>query len=203
MPRSHETSTSAWKRAVAAHRKPVLGRSVWQLANSLVPYLALWALMIWTLGISYWITLALAVVAAGFLVRIFIIFHDCGHASFFDSRRANRLFEFITGVLTFTPYRQWRHEHAKHHELPRILQWFTGNIGFHHIHHLSPAIPNYNLERCHRANPIFQQVKSVTLWSSLKSFSFRLWDEQQQRLVGFGRLRAIRRELLSDGEGAG
>jgi len=329
--------TLAWKQAIAEHRKPVLRSSVWQLVNSVIPYLALWGLMIWTLHISYWITLALAVLAAGFLVRIFIIFHDCGHGSFFRTRRANRLTEFVTGVLTFTPYRQWRHKHALHHatsgdldrrgtgeiwtmtvreylessrwkrlsyrlarnplvlfglapfyvflvqqrfpsravgkrerrgvywtngallaivvlmsltigikayvliqlpiitlaaaagvwlfyvqhqfedvqwerradwdyvqaalrgssfyKLPKVLQWFTGNIGFHHIHHLSPAIPNYNLERCHKETPVFQQVKPVTLWCSLKSLSFRLWDEQRRKLVGYRRLRTIRREM--------
>jgi len=330
-----------WKQAVASHRKPVLRSSVWQLVNSVIPYFALWGLMIWTLTISYWITLALAVVAAGFLVRIFIIFHDCGHGSFFRSRRANRLTEFVTGVLTFTPYRQWRHQHALHHatagdldhrgtgeiwtltvreylessrwrrfayllarnpfvlfglapfyvfliqqrfpsravgkrarrgvhwtnaallaiavvmslaigvkayvliqtpvilfaaaagvwlfyvqhqfegvqwdrqadwdyaraalrgssfyKLPRVLQWFTGNIGFHHIHHLSPAIPNYNLERCHRETPLFQQVEPVTLWRSLRSLSFRLWDEKRRKLVGFRGLRAIRQEMSARG----
>jgi omega-6 fatty acid desaturase (delta-12 desaturase) len=81
----------------------VLRRSVWQLANCLVPYLALWGLMIWSLGVSYWITLGLAVVAAGFLLRVFIIFHDCGHGSFFKSRRANRVTEFLTGLLVSTP----------------------------------------------------------------------------------------------------
>jgi omega-6 fatty acid desaturase (delta-12 desaturase) len=79
------------------------------------------------------------------------------------------------------------------YKLPRILQWFSGNIGFHHIHHLSPRIPNYNLERCHEAEPLFQSVKPVTLFSSLKSVTFRLWDEQQQRLVGYRALRQIRR----------
>ncbi len=329
----------SWKEAVAEHRKPVLRSSLWQLGNSVLPYLALWGLMIWTLSISYWITLALAVVAAGFLVRIFIIFHDCGHGSFFRSRRANRITEFVTGVLTFTPYRQWRHKHAMHHatsgdldrrgtgeiwtltvqeyleasrwkrlayrlarnpfvlfvlapfylflihyrfpsptvgkrerrgvhwtnaallaiaivmsltvglkaylliqvpvmtfagvagvwlfyvqhqfedvqwerradwdyadaalrgssfyRLPKVLQWFTGNIGFHHIHHLSPAIPNYNLPRCHRETPLFQRVEPVTLWGSLKSLSFRLWDEQRRKLVGYRRLRKIRRETSS------
>jgi len=334
-------ATPDWKQAIAEHRRPLLRSSVWQIANSLIPYLALWALMIWTLEFSYLATLAIAVVAAGFLVRLFIIFHDCGHGSFFRSRRANRLVEFVTGVLTFTPYAQWRHTHALHHatsgnldrrgpgdiwtltvreyleasrwkrfayrlarnpfvlfvlapsfvflvqqripsrtagrrerlgvywtngailaiavlmslsigikaylliqlpvmivagtaglwlfyvqhqfedvwwrrgenwdyaeaallgssfyKLPKILQWFSGNIGFHHIHHLSPAIPNYNLEKCHRENPMFQDVKPVTLWSSMKSLSFRLWDEQRHKLVGYGRLRAIRRETASPG----
>ena len=71
----------------------------------------------------------------------------------------------------------------------RVLQWFSGNIGFHHIHHLSPRIPNYNLEKCHKADPLFQSVKPVTLFSSLKSLTFRLWDEQRRKLVGYGHLR--------------
>jgi omega-6 fatty acid desaturase (delta-12 desaturase) len=81
------------------------------------------------------------------------------------------------------------------YKLPKVLQWFTGNIGFHHIHHLRPAIPNYNLERCHQAVPLFQTVKPVTLLSSLRSLTFRLWDEQRQRLVGYGHLRQLRREM--------
>jgi len=316
---------------VSKHEKPSRRASSWQLANSLIPYFALWGLMIWTLGISYWITLALAVPAAGFLVRIFIIFHDCGHGSFFRSRRANSFWGIVTGVLTFTPYQQWTHDHAVHHatsgnldrrgtgdiwtltvreylqssrwkrlayrlarnpivlflaaplylflikhripsrgagwrerrsvigmnltllaivaamslllgiktfvsiqlpvsmlaaaagvwlfyvqhqfegvywergkrwdfvgaalsgssfyKLPRVLQWFSGNIGFHHIHHLSPGIPNYNLEKCHREEPVFQAVQAITLWSSMKSLSFRLWDERRSRLVGFVPLR--------------
>jgi acyl-lipid omega-6 desaturase (Delta-12 desaturase) len=80
------------------------------------------------------------------------------------------------------------------YKLPKILQWFSGNIGFHHIHHLSSRIPNYNLERCHKAHPLFQSVKPVTLFSSLKSFTFRLWDEQNKKLIGFRRLRHMRRE---------
>jgi omega-6 fatty acid desaturase (delta-12 desaturase) len=307
---------------------------VWQLANTLVPYAVLWGLMVWSLQVSYAITLVLAVLAAGFLVRIFVIFHDCCHGSFFASKRANRVCEYITGVLAFSPYRQWRHLHARHHataadldrrgagdvwtltiqeylkasrwkrlayrvarnpivlflvtptclflvgyrfpsrhvgksqrrgvywtnaallgivllmsvtigvraylmiqlpviilagaagvwlfyvqhqfegvywerrgewdfekaalqgssfyQLPRVLQWLTGNIGFHHVHHLSPTIPNYNLERCHREEPLFQNVEPVTLGSSLRALSFRLWDEQRRRLVGYDRLRAVR-----------
>ena len=327
---------SSWKQAVAKHQGPILRKSVWQIINSFIPYLCLWGLMYWTLQISYWLTLALSVVTAGFMVRIFIILHDCGHGSFFRSQRANHLLGFLSGVLTFTPFLQWRYKHALHHatssdldhrgtgdiwtltvqeyidaprlkrfvyrlfrnpivlfvlaplylflihqrfvssgvgqrerrgvhwtngailaiailasltigikaylliqlpvtmvtgmvglwlfyvqhqfdgvywerrkdwgfakaglegssfyKLPRFLQWFTGNIGFHHIHHLNPGIPNYNLEKCHGEAPIFQQVKAITLWSSMKSMSYRLWDEQLRKLVGYSRLRDIRRE---------
>ncbi len=80
------------------------------------------------------------------------------------------------------------------YKLPKILQWFTGNIGFHHIHHLSPSIPNYHLEKAHESEPLFQTVKPITLWSSFRSFTFRLWDEQRRRLVGYSHLRAIRRQ---------
>jgi omega-6 fatty acid desaturase (delta-12 desaturase) len=80
------------------------------------------------------------------------------------------------------------------YKLPKVLQWFSGNIGFHHIHHLSARIPNYHLEKCHKAEPMFQTVKPVTLVGSLRSFTFRLWDEQKRRLVGYGHLREIRRE---------
>jgi omega-6 fatty acid desaturase (delta-12 desaturase) len=287
-----------------------------------------------SLRVSWWLTLPLALLAAGFLVRVFIIFHDCGHGSFFPSRKANDILGFITGVLTFAPYYHWRWEHALHHassgdldrrgtgdvwtltvqeyleasrwkrfayrlarnpvilfgpaplflflikmrfpaakapprerhsvawtnlalvgvvavmscvfgleaylllqvfiimlagsaglwlfyvqhqfegvhwerseewdyataalkgssfyKLPKVLQWFSGNIGFHHIHHLSPRIPNYHLEKCHRAEPLFQTVKPITLLGSLKSLTFRLWDEQRQRLVGYRVLKTIR-----------
>jgi len=76
-------------------------------------------------------------------------------------------------------------EGSSFYKLPKVLQWFSGNIGFHHIHHLSPRIPNYNLERCHRADPLFQKVKPITFITSLKSLTFRLWDEQARKLVGF------------------
>jgi omega-6 fatty acid desaturase (delta-12 desaturase) len=336
MEQQGNAAAAAWREAVAGHQGPVLRRSVWQLVSTLSCYVAMWALMILSLKISYWLTLALAVVAAGLAVRLFIIFHDAGHGSFFASRRANDITGFITGVLTFTPYLQWRRLHALHHatsgdldrrgpgdvwtltveeyngagrwkrlayrtvrnpfvlfvigpiyvflieyrfwwrasgererrgvhltnaallgialamsltvgfkayvliqlpvhmiagaagmwlfyvqhqfedvywerrkewdfadaalqgssfyKLPRILQWFSGNIGFHHVHHLSPAIPNYNLERCHNGSPIFRGVKPVTLWSGMKALTFRLWDERERKLVGFGGARAHRRE---------
>jgi omega-6 fatty acid desaturase (delta-12 desaturase) len=75
------------------------------------------------------------------------------------------------------------------YRLPRILQWLSGNIGFHHIHHLSPRIPNYNLERCHAAHPIFKNVKPVTFRTSLKSVKLNLWDEQRRRLISFRQLK--------------
>lgn len=322
---------ASWRQAVATYQSPDLRRSLWQIVNTFVPYIVLWILMVRSLAVSYWLTLALAVPAAGFLVRIFIFFHDCGHGSFFKSQRANDIFGIITGILTFTPYYSWRHAHAIHHatagdldrrgvgdiwtltvreyreaplwkrfayrvfrfppitflvgptvvflilqrlpagekaprervsvwatnlallgvaaamsfaigleaylliqipvmilagmagvwmfyvqhqfedtywerhekwnfataamqgasfyKLPRILQWFSGNIGFHHIHHLSPKVPNYKLQACFDANPIFQQVKPVTVWASLKSLRLHLWDEENRRLVGFGQLK--------------
>jgi omega-6 fatty acid desaturase (delta-12 desaturase) len=332
---------SDWKALVVRYQKPVLRRSVGQLANTLGPYVLLWVLLYVTQGISWWLTLALAVLAGAFLVRVFIIHHDCGHGSFFQSKRANDVWGFLTGVLTFTPYRHWRWEHAVHHatsgdldrrgtgdlwtmtvqeylsasrgrrlayrlvrnpfvlfviaplytmlgrhrfpkaeagrrerqsvhwtnlailamavglsllfgvkaylviqgtmilvagsvgfwlfyvqhqfdgaywehgaewdfttaalqgssfyKLPRVLQWFTGNIGYHHIHHLSARIPNYHLAACHQAEPLFAQVKPITLIASLKSLTYRLWDEQHRKLVGFGYLRTLRRSGPASG----
>jgi len=325
-----------WKPIVARYQQPSPGRALWQTINTLVPYAVLWYLMYLSLAVSWWLTLPLAVLAGAFLVRVFVIFHDCGHGSFFKSPAANHAVGAITGILTFTPYFHWRWEHAIHHasagdldrrgtgdvwtltvqeylaasrwkrfayrlarnpavlfvlaplflflilqripslkaparerysvygtnlalgavaagliclfglkawliiqltvlmtagsagvwlfyvqhqfegvywergddwdyttaalrgssfyKLPRVLQWFSGNIGFHHIHHLSPRIPNYHLEKCHRAEPLFQTVKPVTLFSSFKSFTFRLWDEQQRKLVSFRRLRTWRNQ---------
>ena len=105
----------SWKQALIRYQEPMLRKSIWQVVNTLVPYLALCGLMIWTLRVSYWLTLAVAVATTGFMIRIFIIFHDCGHGSFFRSQHANHVLGFVTGVLTFTPYLQWRHKHALHH----------------------------------------------------------------------------------------
>jgi omega-6 fatty acid desaturase (delta-12 desaturase) len=93
----------------------VFRRSLWQLVNTLVPYGLLWYLMYVSLGVSYWLTGGVALLAGGFLVRVFIIFHDCGHGSYFKSRKANDILGFITGLLCFTPYFHWRWEHALHH----------------------------------------------------------------------------------------
>ena len=325
---------SRWREIVARYQKPSVPRSVIQLINTLGPLLVLFVVMYFTLKVSYLLTLALAVVAAGFLIRTFIIMHDCGHGSFFKSRRANDIVGFITGVLTLTPYMQWRRDHAIHHatsghlderghgdvttltvreylqlpfwgrvkyrvyrnaivmlvigpvflmikhrlhtpdtagrreiigvhltnatilllflatslligplkvvaiympamllagaagvwlfyvqhqfedtywapggqwdyataavegssyyRLPRLLNWMTGSIGFHHVHHLSPKIPNYLLRTCHEENPQFQRVRTLTMWESVRTFSLKLWDEENQRLITWRQLRQIR-----------
>jgi acyl-lipid omega-6 desaturase (Delta-12 desaturase) len=310
---------------------PSVPRATWQLVNTLVPYFGLWVAMYFARSAAWWVIAPMAVLAGMLLVRAFIIFHDCGHGSFFPSKTANTIVGWITGILTFTPYHHWRREHSIHHatsgnldergtgdiwtltvreylaasrwkklayrlvrnplvlfglgplfifiiwqrfapantrprerrevhltnlallliaiggswvfgwktylvlqlsvmmvagglglwmfyvqhqfedgywegdsawdytaaamagssyyKLPRILQWFSGNIGFHHIHHLNSRIPNYNLEHCHSVNPEFQKVKPVTLFSSLRTLRLRLWDEEQRTMVGYSALR--------------
>jgi omega-6 fatty acid desaturase (delta-12 desaturase) len=322
---------AVWKEIVKQHQHPSTPRAVWQIVNTLGPLALLWYLMYLSLAVSWWLVIPLAILAGGFLVRVFIIFHDCGHGSFFKSAAANHIVGFITGLLTFTPFYQWRWDHAIHHatsghldkrgtgdvwtltveeylassrwrkfayrlarnpvvlfliaplvmllikqrfpspgangrernsvlwtnlallvmavalsaifglvpyliiqltamavaggagfwlfyiqhqfegvywerdeqwdfataalkgssfyQLPRILQWFSGNIGYHH----SARIPNYNLERCHKAHLIFQGVKPITIRDSLRSLRFRLLDESHKKLVGWRHLRDLRR----------
>src|SRR5712691_5027703 len=110
-----EEVPTRWQAIVARYAVPDTWRSLWQATNSILPFLAMWYVMYRSLEISYWLTLLLALPAAGFMIRVFIIFHDCGHGSFFKSQRANHVLGFITGVLTFTPYHHWRHKHALHH----------------------------------------------------------------------------------------
>jgi fatty acid desaturase len=131
--------------------------------------------MYWSVTLSYWVTLLLALPAAGLLVRTFIIMHDCAHGSFLPSKRANTFIGWITGVLTLTPYLK----------LPAVLHWFTGSIGVHHVHHLGPRIPNYALKRCHEENPLFHDVTTLTLPQSIRTLRLTLWDETRHQLVGF------------------
>lgn len=337
---SHQ-ATSGWRQAIAPFERPSVARSVWQLANTVIPFFLAWYLAYLSLSISYLLTLALSVVAAGFMVRIFILFHDCCHGSFFPSRTANDIVGTLTGILTFSPYRQWRYSHNVHHatsgnldkhglgdiwtvtveeylafspltrlgyrlyrnpiimfgigpafifliqyrfnrrdagmkerlntyiinagivvvvsvlcwaigwqaflavqiptfliagaagvwlfyvqhqfegayfenqenwdyfqaalqgssfyRLPKVLQWFTGSIGYHHIHHLSPRVPNYLLEKAHEENEIFQAIEPVTLWTSLRSLRFRIWDEDRKKLVSFGYVRQfLARKMKQD-----
>ena len=324
------SSFAGWRKLVAQYQQPDLRTSTWQIVNSFGGLFLSLFLMYLSLKIGYWLTLILALPAAGFLVRIFIIQHDCGHGSFLKSRRGNDLVGTACSLFTMIPYKFWRKTHAVHHahhaeleergigdvwtmtvaeyraapwwkklayrifrhplflfgiaptinfviltrlpiggeaawkngeresvwwtnlyiaawiipvglligfgtltaiylpvtviagsagvwlfyvqhqfertywehsqewdytlaamhgssyyELPRIIQWFTGNIGFHHIHHLSPRIPNYNLQKCHEENPTLQRVVRLTLGSSLKTVWLVLWDEEQRRLVTF------------------
>lgn len=302
-------------------------RSVWQLINTLVPFFALWYGAFLSLSVSYWLTLAFVIPAGGFLIRIFIIFHDCCHKSFFKNRLANEIVGTVTGILTSCPYHQWRHTHSVHHatssnlnkrgmgdvwtltvdeyvalsplkrlvyrlyrnpivmfgfgpiyiflmdyrfnrkdaglkerlntyvtnlaivagvglmcwiigwqaflliqgpiflisgmcgiwlfyvqhqfedsyfeneeewdyvkaavqgssyyKLPKVLHWITGNIGYHHVHHLSPRVPNYYLEQVHNSNSFLQNVQTITLLTSLRSLRFRVWNEQSKKFVGF------------------
>ena len=115
--------TPLWKDIVSRFQRPSRSKATWQLLNTLGPYAALWYAIYRSITVSYWITLPLAVLAAAFLVRIFIIFHDCGHGSFYASRSANRMVGFITGLLTLTPYHHWRWQHALHRLPVSILPY--------------------------------------------------------------------------------
>lgn len=106
---------SAIRKAFAPYQRPTRLKSTWQLVNSIIPYVVLWYAAYHLLHVSFLLMLPVAVIAAGFMIRIFIIFHDCGHGSFFRSKRANDFWGVITGVITFTPYHYWRASHAKHH----------------------------------------------------------------------------------------
>jgi omega-6 fatty acid desaturase (delta-12 desaturase) len=88
-------------------------------------------------------------------------------------------------------------EGSSYYRLPKVLQWFTGNIGFHHIHHLSPRIPNYKLEACHKSNPDLQDVTELTVITSLKSAGLTLWDEEAKRLISFGELRRRQKQAIA------
>jgi omega-6 fatty acid desaturase (delta-12 desaturase) len=315
------------RKQVAPFEKAVMKDSIRQLTNTFLPFFTLWFLAYESLSISYFLAFPLTVIAAGFLVRIFIIFHDCCHYSFFKSRQHNKILGTITGVLTMFPYSQWGHSHAIHHatssnldkrgtgdiwvltvteykeasiwkkiayriyrnpfimfgvgpiyvflitnrfnqknakknermntyltnvlivalaaatcwlvgwqaflliqgpiffisgsigiwlfyvqhqfedsyfeedehwdyvkaavegssfyKLPKLLQWLTGNIGFHHVHHLSPRVPNYKLEAVHQHTQPLQNVPTITLATSLRSLRFRLWDEENKMFVSF------------------
>jgi acyl-lipid omega-6 desaturase (Delta-12 desaturase) len=111
-----EASTSTdWVRILAAYREPNATRSLFELGVTLLPFLAIFALAWWMLDYSWMVAMGLAVVNAGFLVRLFIIQHDCGHGSYFKNRTLSDWVGRALGVLTFTPYDVWRRTHAIHH----------------------------------------------------------------------------------------
>jgi acyl-lipid omega-6 desaturase (Delta-12 desaturase) len=325
------SSRAPWRETLAPFAVPCMRRGLLAVATSAVPYVALCAVMYVTLGVSPALTGVLAIAAAGFLLRVFVMFHDCAHGSLLPSRRANAVLGTVLGLLVLSPFRRWRHDHAVHHatsgdldrrgvgdivtltvaeyrarrwrgrvayrlirnplvmfglgpvfamivgprivargarprmrnsvlgtdaalavaigglclligwraflvvwapaallagsvgiwlfyvqhqfedaywqggdvwsyadaalrgsshlKLPRVLQFFTGNIGLHHVHHLNARIPNYNLRRAHAASPMFASVPTLSLWSGLRSVRFKLWDEQAGRLVTFAQAR--------------
>ena len=135
----------------------------------------------WFFGIKAYLVIQLIVVTVAGSAGVWLFYVQHQFEGVYWERRED--WDYPTAALKGSSF----------YKLPKVLQWFSGSIGFHHIHHLSPRIPNYNLEKCHQAEPLFQTVKTVTLFSSLKSFTFRLWDEQRHRLVGYGHLRSIRK----------
>lgn len=315
------------RKDVAPFEKSNTKSSIRQLINTVLPFLLLWFLAYQSLSISIWLTIGLAIIAAGFVIRIFIIFHDCTHYSFFKNNKANRIVGTLTGIITLFAYEKWKREHAIHHatssnldkrgtgdvwvmtvdeyveasfwgrlgyriyrhpfvmfglgpiylflisnrlnrkgaklkerlnthlitfsilaiygtliwsigwqafliiqlpilfiagslgiwlfyvqhqfedsyfedetewdfvkaavdgssyyKLPKVLQWVTGNIGYHHVHHLSPRVPNYNLEEAHESTPPLHKATTITLASSLKSIRFRLYDSKEKTFVTF------------------
>jgi omega-6 fatty acid desaturase (delta-12 desaturase) len=114
-PRAAGSPAVDWNALLAPYRNPVLWRSVWQLTSTFVLFIACWVTMQWSLGVGYWLTLLLAVPTALMVVRLFMLQHDCGHGSFFASRRANTMVGSCLGVITLVPYTYWRKTHAIHH----------------------------------------------------------------------------------------
>ncbi|MDT8863011.1 fatty acid desaturase [Alkalihalobacillus sp. MEB130] len=321
------------RKSIAPFEQSDVKSSIKQIVNTIPPFFILWFLAYQSLSVSIWLTFALATIAAGFVVRIFIIFHDCCHGSFFKNKKANSLLGTITGIITMFPYEKWKREHSIHHatsgnldkrgtgdvwimtvdeyvsasfkerwsyrlyrnplvmfglgpiylffitnrfnrkdarkkerwntylinisivaivallifiigwqafliiqapilfvagalgiwlfyvqhqfedsyfedeqdwdyvkaaidgssyyKLPKVLQWVTGNIGFHHVHHLSPRVPNYNLEKVHESTPPLQQATTITVGSSLQSIRFRLYDQNSRTFVSFKQVKHL------------
>ena len=322
-----------WYLATAKYAKPNPRIALRQLVTTLIPYALLFSLMVYTVrnGYPYAVTLLPGVLAAALFVRIFIFFHDCTHGSFVPSPRWNKRLGYLCGIITFTPFNDWRRSHAGHHitvgdldrrgigditiltvqeylaapflkrlyyrlyrsptimfglgpsyyfllrnrlptegankhdvynviltdlailaiagvatrtigfktyllvqlpilimaatfgvwlfyiqhqfqgvywarhkewdpwkaamegasyyKLPKILQWLSGNIGLHHIHHARPGIPNYHLQQCYDEIPEMQEVKPITMPVSLQSIRLNLYDEENRKLVSFGSLK--------------
>ncbi|MGC8495070.1 MAG: fatty acid desaturase [Syntrophobacteraceae bacterium] len=316
-----------WHPVLANFRYSDNRKAIRQLINTLVPYCCLWYLMIRSiqLGYSYALTLVLALPAAAFLVRIFILFHDCAHGSFLKPSYANSILGYLLGTLVFTPFADWRFSHLRHHvtyanldargfgdiwtltlkeyvdlpksrrlsyklyrnpvvliglgpififmlsnrlpnrrmkrkermsviytnllilalflaaahfigwrtylliqlpvlwlagvagiwlfyvqhqfeggywarksewdplraamegssfyDLPAMLRWFSSNIGYHHVHHLSPRIPNYHLKKCFDTIPALQAKAPLPIMKSFSFIRLKVWDEEQQRMV--------------------
>jgi omega-6 fatty acid desaturase (delta-12 desaturase) len=323
-----------WLTIVAAYRHPDISRSVYEIAISAIPFVVFWIAAYLALDVGYWLTLLLAIPAAGFVLRLFLIQHDCGHLAFFKTRAANDWVGRVLGVFTMTPYEVWRRSHATHHatsgnldkrgigdidtltvreflamtkwqqlryrlyrhplvmfgigpayifflhqrlpfghmregwrpwlsamgtnlsmavlfgaviyvigwkafvmvhvpivliaatagiwmfyvqhqfedtywahspewshqtaallgssyyELPKVLQWFTANIGIHHVHHLYSRIPYYRLPEVLRDHPELASVRHIKFLDGFKECVLKLWDEEKKKLVPYSELRA-------------
>ena len=323
-----------WRDSMAPYERSSAARGLLDLATSVVPYVLLSVAGYLALDTSVWITLGLSVAASGFLLRTFIVFHDCGHGSFFRSRAANLWVGRLCAFLTFQAFADWRHKHAVHHgsagdldrrgtgdvetltldeylarswrgrlgyrlfrnpivmfglgpiwslmvapriwsrssrarsrhsiwltnlglalalgaiwwfvgfgawaavqmpaailagtagvflfyvqhqfedaywetgeqwsyadaalrgssylRLPQPLQFFTGNIGLHHVHHLSAKVPNYNLQRAHDEIELFHRVPVLSIWDGVKAVRLKLIDPASRRLLTWSDVRARR-----------
>jgi omega-6 fatty acid desaturase (delta-12 desaturase) len=326
-----KTPAGAWSKILAPYREPGTARSIFEISVTVGPLLILWAVA-WELHARglWWAALLLTIPAAFFLVRLFMIQHDCGHGSFFRQRQANEWVGRIAGVFTITPYHYWRQSHAAHHathgnldrrgnlgvietltveeyralspvrrfgywlyrhpavmfgigpiyvflisqrlpigmmrqgwrpwasvmgnslgalagiggliwlfglapvlivnvvtmllaatigvwlfyvqhqfdgavwmrngewkrddaalagsshlDLPQPFRWFTGNIGIHHVHHLSSRIPFYRLPKVLKDHPELNAMSRVGFWASFRCARLALWDEAAGRLVSF------------------
>ncbi len=115
LPNSNTREAQTWTQILVRYREPNHARSVIELLITVSALVLLWTLMWKALSVGYWLCLLLAIPTAGFLVRLFMIQHDCGHGAFFPYRFANDWLGRVLGVLTFTPYDFWRRTHALHH----------------------------------------------------------------------------------------
>lgn len=329
-----------WPVRFKAYAQTNISKAIWQIITSYGPFFATWVLMYFSLQWSYLLTLMLAFLNAFFVVRIFIIQHDCGHRSYFKSQKLNRFVGWVSSIFTFIPYKYWSQVHDFHHghngqletrdigdimtmtvdeyrksskgkrlayrifrmplitfgigpviyllwnnrmtfvklkgwkkdrwwlqlnnillisayalagyligwktffliqapiifffgviavwfffvqhqheftykqwsknwdylisairgssfyNLPKIIHWFSGNIGYHHIHHLNSKIPSYNLARCAKENPDLQEyVTSIRFFESLKLMFNKLWDEETERMITFREFYKNERQL--------
>jgi acyl-lipid omega-6 desaturase (Delta-12 desaturase) len=338
---SNPSSRRLGPEQLAGYAQPRVARSVVEIMTSVVPYLVASVGMYLALDVSYLLSLVLVLPAAGFLVRTFVVFHDCAHGSLLPSKRGNSNVGRFLGLFVLSPFQRWRHDHAIHHatsgdlerrgvgdiitltvaeyrargwrgrlgyrllrnpvvmfglgpiiamvvgprvatrsqrprlrhsvlgldvvllasvgglcwligwkdfllvwappamlagsvgiwlfyvqhqfedaywqsgaqwdyadaalrgssylKLPNVLQFFTGNIGLHHVHHLNARIPNYNLQRAHDENPIFHDVPTLSLRDALGTVRLKLWDEQAGKLVTFAQARATEQPGLANG----
>ncbi|MBA4386439.1 MAG: fatty acid desaturase [Verrucomicrobia bacterium] len=327
------TTLQELRQRLVQYGRPHIWKSIWQVINTFVPYAALWVIIVYMVrnGFAVWQIAPLILLASLFLVRIFVLFHDCVHGSFFQSQRLNSLMGYLSGTLVFTSYGSWAHSHNIHHgtyanldhrgvgdiwtltrdeylslprltrlayrlyrsplvmtglgppvmflfvfrfpekgdgkkerrgvilsnllicimfatmgavigwktylllqlaimaiasnigvwlfyvqhqfegvywsrdadwdqlkaaltgsshyRLPRVFQWFSCSIGLHHVHHVLPRIPNYNLQTAYDATPLLQTARQLTIMRSLSSLRLNLWDEEHRRLVSFRSLK--------------